>query len=137
MLLILIAFVALTSALAPLKNAEKLPAPVSRIPLQKIPNSPSRLLRGSLFRQSLEQKHSRAPGQTEISNFAGEQGEVAFFSLPFSDLSPPLPYRCAVLRTGGHWYSAADLYDCVRHWLFQPVGAEHALLHFLAWLRLP
>lgn len=56
---------------------ERLPLPVSRVSLEKIPASPSRLLRGSLARPGLTLKHSRGlaspPGSVQILNFADAQ----------------------------------------------------------------
>lgn len=92
MLVILLAVT--LSLAAPLRAGhenKQLPRPVGRVPLRRIPNSPSRVLRGSLARPGLLRKHSRqtvtaggAPGATPIFNFADAQyyGPVAIGTPP-------------------------------------------------------
>ena len=77
-MLLLIACLIASALSTPMLKTEKMgpkhePEPFARVQLQKVPNSPSRVLRGTLARKSLEAKHSReVPSSVVITNFAGE-----------------------------------------------------------------
>jgi hypothetical protein len=73
MLLLLLVCIAAASA-APFE--QRLPEPIARVSLNKIPKSPVRLLRGSLMKETLEMKHGREAqdwASVTISNFADAQ----------------------------------------------------------------